>query len=343
MALLIMIVVTVVVGGIAVGVSKTAITYWERARDREARMSADARASSRLEARWKLVGIILAVTAAAAAFAIIRDTPLQQTSALFIGIPVILAIATVFVPTGESAVGAACKAVTIGLLISLLFLGEGMICVAMSAPLFYIVAILMGKMVDEQNEDEPRGRSRLYSCAVLMAIAPMTVEGVVPMTTIDRNVVVSETRVVAATPEAIAGALVASPRFDRKLPFYLGIGFPRPTTTRIDGTTWAITMRGGEMRLNGMEPRSGNLVMAVDDGGPGFISWRAVSDNSHMRHFLSWQASRVEWHAIDPHHTRVTWTIAYRRDLDPAWYFGPMERYAVHLAAGYLIDAVATP
>ena len=41
--------------------------------------------------------------------------------------------------------------------------------------------------------------------------------------------------------------------------------------------------------------------------------------------------------------TQVTWTLAYERALDPAWYFGPWERYATRLAAGYLIDAVARP
>ena len=39
----------------------------------------------------------------------------------------------------------------------------------------------------------------------------------------------------------------------------------------------------------------------------------------------------------------MRWTLRYRRLLDPAWYFGPWERYAVRLAAGYLIDTVATP
>ena len=62
-----------------------------------------------------------------------------------------------------------------------------------------------------------------------------------------------------------------------------------------------------------------------------------------MTHFLSWQESRVRWEAIDGARTRVTWTVRYSRDLDPAWYFGPMQRAAVYLAAGYLIEAVATP
>ena len=47
--------------------------------------------------------------------------------------------------------------------------------------------------------------------------------------------------------------------------------------------------------------------------------------------------------AIGGGDTKVTWTLHYRRSLDPAWYFGPWERYAARLAAGYLIDSVATP
>ena len=59
--------------------------------------------------------------------------------------------------------------------------------------------------------------------------------------------------------------------------------------------------------------------------------------------FLRWREATVEWDAVSPNATRVQWTLRYSRDLDPAWYFGPWERYAVRLAAGYLIDSVATP
>jgi hypothetical protein len=62
-----------------------------------------------------------------------------------------------------------------------------------------------------------------------------------------------------------------------------------------------------------------------------------------MTHFLRWREIDVTWAPVDSVTTRVTWTVRYERGLDPAWYFGPMERYAVRLAAGYLIDSVATP
>lgn len=298
--------------------------------------------AARHQSRMALVGMIGVLAAGSLAFRAMVGTGLEQTAALFVGIPALLAMAAVFIPTA-TAIGVACKAVTIGLLISLIFLGEGVVCVAMTAPLFYLVAVIVGGGVESMRRARGQTAHRTFSMLALLAIGPMSLEGVTPLTTIGRDVTVSETRIVHASAEAVAAAIRKQPRFSRQLPAYLGIGFPRPTFTWIDERNWVIRMRGGEMRLDGMEPQAGNLHLKIDEEGPGRIRWRAVSDNSHMTHFLHWQSSQVEWQAIDANTTRVTWTLAYRRGLDPAWYFGPMERYAVGLAAGYLIDAVATP
>jgi hypothetical protein len=294
--------------------------------------------------RWNAQIVVAAIVATIAvgstAYRVILGAGLGQTAALFIGIPAILALATIFTPV-TTAIGVAFKSVTIGLLVSLIFLDEGVVCVLMSAPLFYLIAYLVALAVADVKSDD--NSLRLSACALLCALAPMTFEGTTPVMTIGRAATVSETRIVDAPADAIAAALHQQPRFDRALPAYLAIGFPRPTSTRIDGNRWIIRMRGGEMRLNGLEPRAGDLVLEKDGAGPGWVSWRAVSDDSHMTHFLDWRSSRVEWQAVDSHTTRVTWTLGYERGLDPAWYFGPMERYAMWLAAGYLIESVATP
>lgn len=97
------------------------------------------------------------------------------------------------------------------------------------------------------------------------------------------------------------------------------------------------------MLLSGLEPRTGELTLTLEESRPGLVRWRALSDTSHMTHFLAWREIVVRWDAVDAATTRVTWTVRYQRGLDPAWYFGPMERQAVRLAARYLIDSVATP
>lgn len=283
-----------------------------------------------------LIGI---VTLASVAARVMMSRRLEQTAALFIGVPAVLAIAAVLIPA-KSAIGIACKSVTIGLLISLIFLGEGILCVIMAAPLFFVVALLIGVMVKAQRRSQDH---RLLSSVFLLILVPMSFEGVFPATTIARDAAATESAIVNASSSEVAAAMTSPPRFDRALPRVLTFGLPRPTAVEAAGNILRVTMRGGETRVNGREPRTGTLVLLREHQTSSSVVWRAVADDSHMRHFLSWQSSEVEWHAIDAHHTRVTWTIRYRRDLDPAWYFGPMERFAVGLAARYLIESVATP
>jgi hypothetical protein len=284
--------------------------------------------------------LIAVVTVASVAFRMMTSGRLQQTAALFIGVPAILALAAAFIPA-RSAMGVACKSVTIGLLVSLIFLGEGILCVLMSAPLFFTVALIIGAIVDMSRRRQQH--QRLLSCVALLAFVPASLEGVFPITTVNRDAEVTESATVNAAAADVAAAVNAAPRFDRALPIALTLGLPRPVSTEQDGARLRIEMRGGETRVNGREPRTGTLVVKREHQTARSVMWRALSDDSHLRHFLSWQSSVVSWHALDEHTTQVTWTIRYRRDLDPAWYFGPMERYAVRLAARYLIASVATP
>src|SRR5436190_6342166 len=298
-------------------------------------------------ARIGLATLILAVAIAVVAYRVIVFHNLQQTAALFIGIPALLAIVVTFGVSPRSATGVACKAVTVGLLVSMLFLWEGVLCVLMSAPLFFAVAVGITHFVQIVRGTGDRDTITLRSCAILLVLVPMSLEGVTDLTTLNRTESVSASRIVGASADAVARALLDAPRFDRARPLLLRGGFPSPIATRIDRTSgktrWIITMRGGEMLLSGLEPRTGELTLTLEESRPGLVRWRALSDTSHMTHFLAWREIVVRWDAVDAVTTRVSWTVLYRRGLDPAWYFGPMERQAMRLAAGYLIDSVATP
>jgi len=308
--------------------------------ERESRVADDVEQlesdAASLKAKTTLAALIGAVAIASVAYRIIVAGGLQQTAALFVGIPALLAILVVFAVSPRSATGVACKAVTVGLLISVLFLGEGFLCVLMSAPIFYGVAVGIAVVTDRYRGRHERSATTLMSCVILLAWIP-----------VDRHESVSETNIVQASSQAVEHALLDSPRFDRKLPPYLRAGFPRPIATRIDETpdkkVWVIRFRGGETRINGTEPREGDLILEMEEARPGLVRWHAVSDSSHMTHFLGWRESIVTWEPVTANTTKVTWTLRYERGLDPAWYFGPWERYAAGLAAGYLIDSVATP
>ena len=299
------------------------------------------------KARVTMAATIVAVAIGSIFYRLVVAHDLQQTAALFIGVPTLLAIVVVFFVSPRSGVGVACKAVTIGLLVSMLFLWEGVLCVVMSAPLFYGVAVVIGTVVSKARRTSGKPTDTAFFCLALLALIPMSLEGVTAVTSFDRNESAEETRIVHASPDAVQRALFQPPRFHRALPLYLRAGFPVPISARIEGNSvgaqWVIRFLGGEMRLDGIAPQAGNLVLKIEEMQPGLIRWRAISDDSHMPHFLGWQEASVRWEKRDEQTTAVTWTLRYRRNLDPAWYFAPWEHYAVRLAADYLIDSVATP
>jgi|1186.fasta_scaffold69003_2 hypothetical protein len=297
-------------------------------------------------ARRTLAAIIVAVAAASVGYRMLQHMHIDQSAALFIGLPTLLAIVVVLAARPQTAAAVAAKATTVGLLLSMIFLWEGALCVLMSAPLFYLVAIAIASVLDRMRRQT--GTS-IASCMLIAVFAPMSLEGVTPLTTIDRGESVTAAQIVHAPADEVARALLEPPRFDHVRPraFVLRAGFPTPTASRIDTSgdvrRWIVQVRGGEMLLNGMEQRTGDLALDLVEARPGRLRWRVAFDTSHMTHYLMFRESIVEWSAIDARTTRVAWTIRFDRRLDPAWYFGPMERYATRLAAGYLIDAVATP
>jgi hypothetical protein len=86
-----------------------------------------------------------------------------------------------------------------------------------------------------------------------------------------------------------------------------------------------------------------DLVAEITDYKPGMVRLRTIADNTMISQWLTWQGAEVNWAALDNNHTKIQWTLHYQRRLSPAWYFGPWQRYAVELSAGYLIDNLATP
>ncbi len=287
-------------------------------------------------ARWNTVFIILAVSFAALFYRVLVSHKLEQTALLFIGIPTALAVLVAMTPKARTVTGAILKALTIGLLMAAPLLGEGFVCILMASPIFFAVGIVIGKLVD-LSKRESRGTT---TGLLLLVFLPMSFEGVSERLSFPREETVAVERVVAAPAAEVEHALGEPLRLGESLPLFLRPGFPRPVGAAGRG------LQVGDRRtihFAGGEGPPGDLVLEVAETKPGFVRFRFVSDHSRIAHWLAWRASEVRWVAVDATHTRVAWTLSYRRNLDPAWYFGPWERYAVGVAAGHLIQAGATP
>jgi hypothetical protein len=283
--------------------------------------------------RWKLVTLILALAAASVAYRLLHWNHLEQTAALFIGLPTLLALVTAMMPRARSPLGIILKGLTIGLLMSGIVLGEGFICILMAAPLFYLVGLIVGLVL---NRQEKSSRGRLYA---LLLFLPASLEGTQERLSFERDEVVGVERVVMCSPADVVRRLGETPRFDRPLPLYLRLGFPRPGRARGSG------LAPGDRRVIPFEAgaMSGALVLQVSESEGNRVVFYAASDSSPIAGWLDWRQAEVRWEELAPGRTRVTWTARYTRRLDPAWYFAPWERYAVRLAMGYLADTITTP
>jgi len=287
-------------------------------------------------AQWWVVAVAIACTAGAMLYRVLRHEDLLHTAAIFLGIPTLLSILLALTPKAKTVTGGILKGITLALLIVAPLVREGWVCILFASPLFYVVGLAVGLIVDGFR----KRRSTTVSCITLLML-PLCLEGVVPQLTWNRGQSVTVTRVVDAPSDRVAEALAHSPRIDVRLPAFLRIGFPRPLEANGDGLDVGATRTIHFAGAEGDPP--GDLVMRVVESRPGYARFETVSDASKLTQWVRWQSSEVQWKPVDAGRSEVTWTIHFERQLDPAWYFSALDRAAVHEAAKFLIEANATP
>jgi hypothetical protein len=289
-------------------------------------------------ARWTLVAITLALTAGVIAYRLTHSVGLNQTGAFFVGLPAILAITVALSPRAKTLTGTTFKAVTFGLLLSGVLVGEGFVCIVMAAPLFYLVAMPIAKAAQRRRENEGP-QSGMYAM-VLVPVVLLSLEGVFDATTLPVTNRVAASADVAAGLGEVEAALASVPTFDAPLPgFFRHARFPHPV-----GAEGASLEVGAIRRITFASPMGpAPLDLRVTERGPGRVVFTVDSDRTPIAGWMSLRRSVVTWTWAGPATTRVRWELEFDRELAPALYFAPLERYAARLAAGYLIRTVATP
>lgn len=130
-------------------------------------------------AQWMLAGIIVALAAGGIAYRLLVSHRLEQTSALFIGIPSLLAVILALTPRAKSVMGIVFKGMTIALLLSAPLLGEGFICILMAAPIFYLVAFIVALVIRRIRRSPNLGPGGMLGLS-LVPLLLMSLEGTEP-------------------------------------------------------------------------------------------------------------------------------------------------------------------
>jgi len=280
--------------------------------------------------------VILGVALASVLYRLLNGAGLEQSGLLFIGIPTAMAVLLTNAPAPRSATGMLMMAVTYLLLLSGILLIEGIVCILFAAPLFYGCALILGLIGDLTNKWLNRRSGGRVNCCVAIVFLAMSLEGVHEALSFSREREVSGEFYSNLPAAEVAQRLAARPEFDvAARPAFFKLGFPQPVSAA--GRGIALGDRR-TIRFAGGEGEPGDLELEVVASEPGRVAFACVSDTSHIAHWLDWREVEVHWGAnlADGSGTRLVWSVRYRRLLDPAWYFAPMQDFAMRRVIEYL-------
>ena len=289
---------------------------------------------------------LLAVTGGAAiAMQFLTVGRLRDTTAFFVGLPMLLGVLTIQLTRTSSPLGLAMQTSVIFLAIVAPVLGEGSVCLLMAAPLFLgvvaliaFVAVLIRALFTgfdqrrDRDRDHRRHRDLFCFAWILLPVAWGWVERrVAPGPA--APIVVRSVTTVDGTPDewrVLVRAPVLPAATDSAL---LKLGFPLPVAYDADGDVATLTfhpqpMPGGEWRL----------ARAVQPDGIDFVK---LADTTMISTWLELREHRVRVraNAREPGKVDVEQTTVFVPLLAPHWYFDTAERWAIEAAQRLAIDS----
>jgi hypothetical protein len=272
------------------------------------------------------------------------DSDFRGSGLLYLGVPFLIAIAIhQFVPRPPRVEGAIDLVIprpgrsgsmrhglvilrdgTIIMLATSAILFEGFLCVMMFLPIFWLamgIALLTIYVAERQRE---KHGMKVYALPALLAV--IAAEGVSPQLSFSRDDVVTRSLVVNASPAAIKTHLAKPIHFAAQDSLFLSL-FPLP-----DGAFTGSLHQGDVHRLHFTYRRW--FVTNVHKGEM-HVRLAEVSDQ-RIR-------TEIDLTPLPDGKTRVSLSVRYTRLLDPYWYFGPMQHYAIEKSADYLLSNVIDP
>jgi hypothetical protein len=293
-------------------------------------------------AQWKLFFTVLVIGCAGLVYWFLRRGGLEQSAALYTGLPLLLALGLSLTPPDKSATGATMKGMAIALLLAAPIFQEGYICILFASPLFFAVGLIIAASIDWSRRRR-NTNGKLESAAVVAVIALMAIEGTTPGTSFPREHEVVASKLVPAPIEAVRATLARAPRLGNGKPLFLRI-FPYPVALQGEGLSVGDQRRATFVAYKHIfwNRIEGTAVFKVVEVSQDKVAFELASDTSYVGHYLDWRRSEVELKP-DPGGTLVTWRLSFHRKYDPYWYFGTLQKYAVGLVAEELIDHAATP
>ena len=306
-------------------------------------MSKDKKSRGISVSQWRLFGIVFVIGLCGLFFHVLHVASLHNSAALYVGLPVLFALGLSLTPKTKSTMGATMKGLTIALLLSAPVFKEGFICIIIASPILYSIAGLVAYTVScVKKRRDTNSKLKLSALTVLLGI--VSLEGTHEVLTFERYNQVEYSHIVDASMNEVRAELSKPLTQNYSRSLLLSV-FPLPVN--IEGSGLNI---GDERHLDFVynkwifaNTHEGSTVFRVSQSQDNYIRFDISHDDSYISNYLTWTASEIFLEPVSDNATKVTWRLSYERKLDPIWYFGPIQKYAVWLTAKSLVNNNAIP
>jgi len=282
------------------------------------------RRSERLGRGWRATATVLMVGSAATAigYRLLVIGHLEQTSALFVGLPLLLGLLTAHLTRARSPYGRALRADVLFLAVVAPLLGEGSVCLLMAAPIWIGVTIFGVAIYDAVKKRAVLGVALL---PLASGLAEHRAAGThpVPVDVTTRTTVVGTA---AAWADVVNKAVTPAANHSR----FLALGFPLPLAYRSNGDDGTIAFSRSEGVVGSWQVHRETIA----DG----VRFTMIRDTTKIAHWMSVRSSeiRVECSGSE---VVIVQTTRFVPLLSPGWYFDPPERFAIREAHRLAIES----
>jgi len=217
---------------------------------------------------------------------------------------------------------------------------EGFICILFFMPIYFFV-VTLAFVASWISVVRDARRSKTYATAIPLLVVLFSFEGTTEVTTIDRHNTATATTSVSLSPQELLQNLATPFALPSSDDWMLGL-FPMPHSIEAGslevGDIHRVHTRYHRWFVT--NTHEGVIELRIDSVTPERITVSFVRDTSFFASYVTLIGSDIQFVTDQNGLTNVSLTVSYERRLDPAWYFQPIQQYAMRVMASHLIEEV---
>lgn len=299
----------------------------------------------------KVLGLLWMIALAAIIIRQLMFHNLDSSALLYVGVPFLVAnLLLWFKPVhfgnswGQVYASHMLSALIVMLCTSIV-LFEGFICVLFFMPIYVVivsVVFFIGWLTDKHRQKKKN--NKIYSNILPLLIMISSLEGVRPGVSFQRHNEVSVTQTINGNIEEIKQKLSSPIEINNNDNWLLTV-FPMPYKIKAgslnEGDIHEIYFRYNRWFVT--NTHHGFMALKLVKVEDQFIETKFISNSSYISNYLKLKGTQIVLKPISDSQTEIKLTIKYDRLLDPAWYFDPLQEYAIKKTSEMLIAEVMTP